>query len=329
MKLGDGTLANLADKFEKRMITVVYRSVSLEVEVMDFREEIEVKVSALLKQMSVGLLNGIPAMAYEDAFWGEVELVDCKVEFGLLKPFIAARQVANALLVAGDYERRADMLSALQAKLAVFVQLDRTFVMEVALTKSTCSDGGTKRLQHLTLDLLPTADKRATPADVSSSMAEMQRDKLYSMMNDESRHVFDACKEMVNYIERGLPVKILDCEASDFVKTFRSRPDLAIGGPSAEHTHTPKHARSFTSVCALFRCSVLEKRKSTMECGCSRGLEFACYYRPALVPSTPDNIPLRLDVVVVCFGGGLSFCTAFGFLFGPSQILQLCTQASA
>lgn len=220
-------------------------------------------------------------------------------------PFTAARQVANDLLVAGDYERGADMLSAVQAKLAVFVQLGRPFVIQLALTKSMCSGGGTKRLQHLTLDLLPTAAKRATPAVVAISMAEMQRGKLYSMMKDASRHAFDACKEMVNYIERVLPVKILDCEASDFVKAFRPRPGLAIGSPSAEHAHTPENARSFTSVCAWFRCSALEEWKSTMECDCSRGLVFACYSRPAFVPSSPDNIPLLLGVVVVCFGGCL------------------------
>lgn len=248
MQLGDGTLANLADKFEKRMVTVAYRSVSLAVEVMDFREEIEVKVSALLKQLSVGLLNGIPAMVFEDAFLGDVSLVNCRVEPSLLKPFIAARQAANDLLIAGDYERGADMLSALQAKLAVFVQLDRTFVMEVALTKSMCSDGGISRLQGLTLDLLPTIDKRVTVDCVAAAMAEMQRGKLYSMMNDDSRHIFDACKEMVNYLERGLPVKILACEASDFVKAFRSRSARAIGGVPVEHTHTHRPARTKTSV---------------------------------------------------------------------------------
>lgn len=47
-EVGRGHLGQPRGQY-KHMITVVYRTVSLEVEIMDFREEIEVKVSALLK----------------------------------------------------------------------------------------------------------------------------------------------------------------------------------------------------------------------------------------------------------------------------------------
>eukprot|EP00972_Heterocapsa_arctica_P067063 9897171-Heterocapsa_arctica.AAC.1 len=75
---------------------------------------------------------------------GEVgdQNVECKVPRKMLKPFDSARASANEILEAGQLNSGKEILDALTRKLAFFLQLDRTFIIEIGLVKAMCDTGG-------------------------------------------------------------------------------------------------------------------------------------------------------------------------------------------
>ena len=63
---GACTQVELAEHFTKRTVVVIYRGVELKMQVVSLREEVELKVSAALKELAVNRANGIVPLLVEE-----------------------------------------------------------------------------------------------------------------------------------------------------------------------------------------------------------------------------------------------------------------------
>jgi hypothetical protein len=223
LQLGEISVASIAERFQKRVIQLSYRGCQFPIEIADYREEVDLKMSAALKEAAAGMTGGLSCLKCESAILGEVVVGVSKVPAEYITSFESARAAANAMLSLHQCDSGAEILTLLTKKTAFYLQLDRSFVVELGLVRSMCEAGGSHRLQTLVMALMPTAVRRTTLAEVAAGMHRLQQSELFAFVSESSRGTFDAAKEVINNLERGIGPR-LSPEADSFIGILLARP---------------------------------------------------------------------------------------------------------
>lgn len=136
--------AELAEHFTKRKIVVAYRGIDLELQVHSLREEVDLKVCSLLKEMSVNREGGIQPLRLEEIIFGDDDADKNKsvVDENVVAPFETARETANQAVVVQEAAIGKDMADVLNKRAKMLEQVDRSFRIELALVSHMAATGG-------------------------------------------------------------------------------------------------------------------------------------------------------------------------------------------
>jgi hypothetical protein len=80
------------------------------------------------------------------------------------------------------------------------------------------------RLTREVLSVMPSAAKRVTLCECSSQLSNIAKGELWKLLPTETGKVFEACREMVAQLERGIPIAPpSEQHSSPFLKQFCAR----------------------------------------------------------------------------------------------------------
>jgi hypothetical protein len=68
------------------------------------------------------------------------------------------------------------------------------------------------------MDLLPTESNEKSLSDVCSAMGALGRSPLAAFVSQSSRGAFDAASQMLNQLERDLPLKLVEVSGTQLAK---------------------------------------------------------------------------------------------------------------
>ena len=110
----------------------------------------------------------------------------------------------------------ANIREALAELSSVLMDLDPTYVIDLAYMDHLCGEGSLKKMQSHIRDAIVTSK---SVAEASGKMMEVQRMQIMTLVPESVRDLFQACKKIVQDLERGECPAAVD-ETSGFMKEF-------------------------------------------------------------------------------------------------------------
>lgn len=86
---------------------------------------------------------------------------------------------------------------------------------------------GAELLEKMAMDLMPTADKDKTLSGVCQGFAVLGRSPLASFVTASSKGPFQAAAQMLNQLERDLPLKMDEVSGIQLGKQKHDKPTLS------------------------------------------------------------------------------------------------------
>jgi hypothetical protein len=128
---------------------------SLLIQINSPEEECQVRLAALLKEMAIGRVNGLPALSFDEALSEDaMQTPRPKIQEAVLKPFRVARAAARELLL--GVETGSTVAALLEQRKQIYTAMDTTFVVEVATAKALAGIAGQRLLERLALGVMPS-----------------------------------------------------------------------------------------------------------------------------------------------------------------------------
>ena len=216
-------ISNGATLAGQRQVAVTYRGVQAQVPVCDHIEEIDMKLSAPVKEYAVGRAGGLTPLVWEAACFGHPE-GEVKVDQDLpgLREYESARKAANDVCKASKANGH-EISEVLSSRLQFFRQLDRTFTLEILMLKHMCDHGAQQRLFAIILEAMPSAERKRTIEQVVADVVALQASDLYNFASLSVRGVVEGARELLSTMERGETVEVRNIPAKGFMRDLLGR----------------------------------------------------------------------------------------------------------
>jgi hypothetical protein len=102
-----------------------------------------------------------------------LRIVTHPAQSALLAPWKQARQLANDMVKQAGLGV-GDAISMLDQQAAMFITVDSTFKLEIAVASALASDGASHRIESLLLGMIPNKDSKKSAAEVHSCVAKLK-----------------------------------------------------------------------------------------------------------------------------------------------------------
>ena len=193
----------LPTKGTRREIVVNMHGVDVKVSVSDARQELDIRLGALIKNATVGTNGGLSMLPWEKAVVnprGE----PVKFSAATLKPFVLARH--TCLKVIGDAMliNIQDIVDMITRKLTTYLGQDPTFVLELAMASAIAEHLGTSMVQHQIQEALPSQDKETSFAEVQRKLQTLRVSDLANMLPPSKKSDIELAIDVVKQLERGI-----------------------------------------------------------------------------------------------------------------------------
>ena len=208
-------LSVLRDKLFHREIKLSFMGGELQVEAKCWRDEVLLRFNAALK--TVALQSGALPLA-----WWEQSCVMASTEkpgqpkLKMLSDWSAARKAAVEKVRELASPKLSNIREALTELSTVLLDLDPTYIIDLAYLDHLCSDGCLKMMQSHIREAITTSK---SVSEASGKMMEVQRLQLMTLVPESVRDLYQACKKIVQDLERGECPSAVD-ETSGFMNEF-------------------------------------------------------------------------------------------------------------
>lgn len=203
--------------------SVKYRGLEVQCRVGDHVEEVDLKLGALIKEMAVGQVNGVDALAWEAACFSEPCTGSAlPSDIPLMREYQNARVTANEALQSAQAKTGSQYNEVLQNKASVLKQLDRSFMVELAALKLMVESRGPTRLQDQVLDCMPSETSARVAGDVVDMVTHLREGNLYKFVAPSARASIDGAREFLLALESG-GVQVKDVPAEGFMREILNR----------------------------------------------------------------------------------------------------------
>ena len=222
----ESNVGELAAKFGERTIDIkfVFPECVLKLPVQHWRQEVQLRVAALVKERGVGARDSITPMEWEKVCLPMPDAsVAVKLGDGVLKGFRAAREAATRLLDPIVHPSLKDILALFMEKRTLLVELDKTFDIEINLLKWLNEKGLHDIMMVRLLECMPSSSKEMNIEESLAAVAALQGSDLHKYLNLAERAEMQACKDMLEELKRGMSPKGANDETSKlrlFVQRF-------------------------------------------------------------------------------------------------------------
>lgn len=198
----------------KRMVSVVYRTVTLKIPVDSVYDEVDKNIAAHLKTMVV-------AGELLDPLLCELSLVEThnevvKIDREVLEPFALARAQANNLLGGVHWTSGEELVEKLTEKQQSLVQLDASFVIEIEFMKSLAGEEGTLMMQQLIMQCLPSATRTMTVTQSAEKLNDLAMSERANFCSSAGKGALNIVKEIVGHLQMKVPPPLTAARGNSF-----------------------------------------------------------------------------------------------------------------
>ena len=222
LTLGKQYLSELGDRWQKRVITILLHKVPLEIEVCDAAEEAELRTSAIIRNVTTGLVGGLPEYPWETAMRSHPLSGEPSPLQGLVAPMVAAGEMALKHISEHDARTFLDVEHVLTKKHGFHQQLDHSAILDLAYIRWVNNVGAKQRLESLVLDCLPSPDKCMSTSQSLAELQNLEKEEFISYLPHGLAASLGAAKEMVAGLECEIAPKV-DSHLDDFTRNVVDR----------------------------------------------------------------------------------------------------------
>eukprot|EP00971_Amphidinium_carterae_P342130 6481322-Amphidinium_carterae.1 len=198
------TLTETAKKFVKTSVTVKYRGVSLEFDVFDCNEEVELKLAAALKGAASGV--ELTQLRSEAAFFA-ASPNHSKVDESLLRSYELARKTAEREVVTLPDPNLRLLLSVMMKHEQTLLEIDATFKVELELTKKISNQLGEEWLQKECEKTMPSEENHVTLQAALCHLDGLREKSLTKMLPESALGSFLSLREMIQSLQQNIEPK--------------------------------------------------------------------------------------------------------------------------
>lgn len=198
----------------KRMVSVVYRAVSVKIPVDSIFDEVDKKVAAKLKSLAVAVGELQPLLC-------ELELVPRIAEAhtihkDLLEPFAIARSQANNMFGAYPWSSGEELVEKLVEKQQSLFQLDSTFIVELEFMKALSGDEGDALLHKDILRCLPAESRLMSPPESAEALKALQGSERVKYAGSGAKGSLAIVQDIVGHLVMKLPPPLSSATGNAF-----------------------------------------------------------------------------------------------------------------
>ena len=185
---------NVAEKAEKqRAVQIRYRGYPVRVHVGSLREEMELRLSAWLKEKAMGEPSPLPPFGPKGVLMTRPAVHRGKVPHSLEIPWMACQQELHRLLDKEHAKTGPEILKVVEKHGAALLGTDCSCKVEVALLVHLFRLGGQNFMEIEVWHCLPDERVRMTlPASIDA-LRSVCENKVYVMMPDAVKDGVDVC----------------------------------------------------------------------------------------------------------------------------------------
>jgi hypothetical protein len=208
-------------------------------------EEINLRLACFFKAESVGRPDGLPALFFEVGLLPPgLAKLPCRISSEVLKDYKTARLAAHDL-IQKETVLTGDMLQQLLAsREALYLQIDGTFAIELAIVKSLAGAAGERRLHKAILQCFPSESKQCSLQQVSADLARLASSELHRIVTRSAQTSLEVVREMLQKMEMGHSPDDAAFQSGGFMEKVGRRMAYfitfkvaSIGGKPSEELH--------------------------------------------------------------------------------------------
>jgi len=188
----------------KRNIEITYRNLILQIAVACAHEIAFFKIRAHIRQRAVAKKT-LKALWFEDAIMDEIPLETKSIDWKLIKPMEAAREIINDEAKASCPSSGDVAVTMIANRLPTLLLIDESSVLDLALAKSLSSGPGASKLQQKIIDVMPTASTLKTLASAVVEMEAVAASPLNGFANKSAQAVVVDVLSTLKQMQRGYP----------------------------------------------------------------------------------------------------------------------------
>ena len=201
--------------------------------IKDWREEVELRIAAIIKVDAIGVTDGIAELPWEVACLDRPEKRKTVISKKILNKLSHVRTQVTKFLNEFPEPTLSQMLTELETKETVWFELDRTWSLEAKSLKALAEGGGEKKLQQLILRSLPTVSRAISLSEAAGAMANLEQSTLVKMLPTSQRKCLVATSTMLSSLERGVQPRGISGESNRpltpiHVKKYRDTPPISM-----------------------------------------------------------------------------------------------------
>ena len=186
---------------KKRHAEVVYRGLTLQIQVTSIDEEMSLARAAWVKTHAIP--EHLDELRYEKNILDADGARTAKKEISedLLAEYASARVAAAAMIE--PCEGGIQILDKLQSKISLLTAIDSTFVIEVAACAALVGKSGLQMVQNRLLHILPSEERQLSLEEAVREVQQLQTSSLYAVVNSDGKGLTDAVCSLLTKMSTG------------------------------------------------------------------------------------------------------------------------------
>lgn len=188
----------------KRTVTMDFMGLDISLLVRDTNEEINLRMACFLKAESIGKLHGLAPLFFEVGLLQPgVGQATCRISHEVLQCFRTARMAAHDLIQKETVLTGEMLQPLLAAREALYLQIDGTFAIELAIVKALSGVAGERRLHKAILRCFPSEAKQCSLQQVSADLARLASSELHRIVTRSAQTSLEVVREMLQKVDMG------------------------------------------------------------------------------------------------------------------------------
>jgi hypothetical protein len=229
----------------KRTIVLDFLGLEIALPVRDMNEEINLRLACFFKAESVGRPSGLSPLFFEVGLLPSgLAKQTCRISPDVLKDYKTARLAAHDL-IQKETVLTGEMLSqVLASREALYLQIDGTFAIELAIVKALAGAAGERRLHKAILHCFPSESKQCSLQQVSADLARLASSELHRIVTRSAQTSLEVVREMLQKMEMGHSPEDSAFQSGGFMEKVGKRMGFFIvfkvaggGGKPSEELH--------------------------------------------------------------------------------------------